>query len=382
MKQLSSILVKPSGPDCNLNCEYCFYLDKAGLFPQEKIHRMSIETLEELISQTMAQSTQSVNIGWQGGEPTLMGLDFFKKVVEFEQKYGNGKMVGNGFQTNGYLLNEEWADFLAKYQFLIGLSIDGPKHIHDHYRKLVNGKGTWNKVSKNAKMLLARGAEVNALTCVTSYSANYATEIYNYHKNLGINWMQFIPIVETDKNDKSKASEFSVSAKQFGDFLIEVFDLWVKDFTPNGAPTTSVRHFDSWFALYVNMPASECTLQKECGTYVVVEHNGDIYGCDFFVDKAGYLGNINQGSTLYGALNSKGQTAFGKMKAMLPAKCKACKWLKYCHGGCLKDRVKDPQDNGHFRFCESYKMFFEHADPFMRQLAEDWKKQNPNPLGF
>ncbi|MCK5835176.1 MAG: radical SAM protein, partial [Lentisphaeria bacterium] len=150
MKVLSSILVKPAGPDCNLNCTYCFYLDKAGLFPQTKVHRMTDQVLEELISQTMAQSPQNVYIGWQGGEPTLMGLDFFKKAVEFEKKYGNGKMVGNGFQTNGYLLNEDWADFLAQNNFLIGLSIDGPKHIHDHYRKLVNGKGTWTKIQRNA----------------------------------------------------------------------------------------------------------------------------------------------------------------------------------------------------------------------------------------
>jgi len=382
MKILSSILVKPSGPDCNLNCTYCFYLDKAGLFPQTKMHRMSEQTLEELISQAMAQSPQSMYIGWQGGEPTLMGLDFFKKVVELEQKYGEGKMIGNGFQTNGYLLNEDWADFLAANHFLIGLSIDGPKHIHDHYRKLANGKGTWSKIHRNAKMLLERGAEVNALTCVTSYSAQFPEEIYNYHKNLGINWMQFIPIVETDKNDTSKAADFSVTDIQFGEFLCKIFDLWRKDFTPHGAPTTSVRHFDSWFAIYVNMPAVECTLQKECGTYVLVEHNGNIYGCDFFVDQAGYLGNICQGSTLYGALNSKGQTAFGKMKCMLPAKCKACEWLHLCHGGCLKDRIKDPQDKGHFRFCEAYKMLFRHADPFFKELAAEWKLQNPNPHGF
>ena len=378
MKPLSSILVKPSGPDCNLNCAYCFYLDKAGLFPNEKVHRMSYDVLEEMIRQAMQQSPQQVSISWQGGEPTLMGLDFYKKAVELEQKYGNGKIVGNGFQTNGYLLNEEWADFLAKWKFLVGLSIDGPQHIHDHYRVLRDGRPTWKRIQKNLKMLLKRGVEVNTLSCITSYSYKYAKDIYDYNKSMGIHWMQFIPIVETDKNDPSKAADFSVTSEQFGEFLINIFECWRKDFSPYGFPTTSVRHFESWFHRYVGLPAPECTLMPKCAPYVVVEHNGNIYGCDFFVDEPGYLGNIMKGQTLLGALNSKRQTQFGAMKALLPAKCKACKWLKFCYGGCLKDRVKDPRDKGMNRFCKSFEMFFEHADPFFRQMAEDWKKQNPN----
>lgn len=377
MKQLTSILIKPSGPDCNLNCKYCFYLDKAGLFPNEKMHRMSDEILEELIRQAMQQSPQQISLGWQGGEPTLMGLDFFKKVVEYEQKYGQGKVVGNGFQTNGYLLNEEWADFLGEWKFLVGLSLDGPQHIHDHYRVLRDGRPTWKRIQKNCKMLLKRGVEVNTLTCVTDYSANFGKEIYDYHKSLGINWMQFIPIVETDKEDKTKAAGFSVSAEQFGKFLCDVFDCWRKDFTPHGMPTTSVRHFESWFYRYVDLPAPECTMQPKCATYVVVEHNGNIYGCDFFVDEAGYLGNIMQGQSLIGALNSKRHTQFGHMKSLLPPKCKTCKWLKFCYGGCLKDRISDPADKGHNHFCRSVEIFFEYADPFLSQMAEDWKKQNP-----
>ncbi len=380
MKQLSSILIKPSGPDCNLNCTYCFYLDKAGLFPNDKVHRMSEEVLEELIRQAMQQSPQNISMSWQGGEPTLMGLDFFKKVVELEQKYGNGKIVGNGFQTNGYLLNEEWADFLAQWQFLVGFSIDGPQHIHDHYRVLRNGQGTWKRLHKNLKMLLKRGVEVNTLTCVTDYSSQFAKDIYNYHKSNGIHWMQFIPILEVDKNDPTKAADFSCSAEQFGEFLCEMFDLWRADFTPYGMPTTSVRHFESWFFRYVGMPAPECTMMKKCGPYVVVEHNGNIYGCDFFVDEAGYLGNITKGQTLIGALNSKKQTQFGNMKALLPKGCKECEWLKYCYGGCLKDRLHDPKSNGQNHFCKSFKMFFEHADGFMKKMAEDWKENNPDYL--
>ncbi|MGL4853836.1 MAG: anaerobic sulfatase maturase [Lentisphaeria bacterium] len=376
MKKLSSVLVKPSGADCNLRCEYCFYLDKKELFGKEHLSRMSNEVLEELIKQAMDQSGDEVVFTWQGGEPTLMGLDFYKKVIEFEHRYGSGKVVGNGFQTNGLLLDEQWANFLGENQFLVGLSLDGPQHIHDYYRLRADGSGSWEKVYKNVRMLLQKGVEVNALSCVTSYSWKYAREIYDFHKNLGIKWMQFIPVVERDKKDGSKAADFSVTAEQYGHFLCEMFDLWQRDFNASGLPTTSVRHFDSIFYRYVGYDAPECTMQKQCGPYVVVEHNGNIYGCDFFVDEAGYLGNIMKGQTLIGALNSKRQNQFGKLKSMYPKGCKDCQWLSYCYGGCLKDRIKDPKDQGENHFCLAYKMFFNHADERLREMAYNWKREN------
>jgi len=181
-KILSSLLIKPSGPDCNIDCTYCFYLDKAELFPEEATHRMSLKVLEEIIKQAMQQGPSNISFGWQGGEPTLMGLPFFKKAVEYQEKYGVGKTVGNGLQTNGILLNREWANFLANYNFLVGLSLDGPEHIHDYYRLNKQGNGTWKKVHDKAKMLLDSNVATNALIVVNDYSVNFPEEIYNYHK--------------------------------------------------------------------------------------------------------------------------------------------------------------------------------------------------------
>ncbi|MCY1633501.1 anaerobic sulfatase maturase [Marinifilum sp. D737] len=372
-KQLNSVLIKPSGPDCNLGCTYCFYLEKAGLYHQQKVHRMDEETLEMLIRQVMEQSGPEVSFGWQGGEPTLMGLDFFRKVIELQQKYGNGKTVGNGLQTNGLLLNEEWAEFLKEYNWLVGLSLDGPQHIHDHYRLTPNGKPSWEIVSKNAKMLLDKGVATNVLSCLTDHSADHIEEIYNYHKEMGFDFMQFIPIVETDKENPRAAASFSLSPEKYGEVLCKLWDLWINDFQ-NGIPTTSVRHFDSLFHTYVGIPAPECTLQKECGVYTVIEHNGDVYACDFFVEPQWKLGNIKQGKII-NMLNSKKQHQFGCMKAKLPRKCKSCSYLKHCFGGCTKDRIKDPMDNGMPRFCTSYKMFFAHAHTQLQEMGRNWIAQ-------
>jgi uncharacterized protein len=373
IKPLTSVLVKPTGPDCNLNCTYCFYLEKAGLFPETLRHRMNDEIQEELIRQVMQQSGSSVSFAWQGGEPTLMGLDFYKRAIELEKKYGRGQTVGNGLQTNGTLLTLEWAQFLKQYDWLVGLSLDGPEHIHNHYRKDNAGKGTHQKVESNARMLLENGVAVNVLATLNDYSVQFPDELYNYFKSLGLTWMQFIPIVETDPADPSKAASWSVSAKAYGEFLCRIFDLWTADFE-NGQPTTQVRHYDSVFYPYVGLQAPECTLLKECGSYVVIEHNGNVYSCDFFVEPKWKLGNIMQ-SKVSAMLNSKKQHAFGAAKAVLPGECRRCPWLTKCYGGCTKDRIKDPLDNRKPRFCLSYKMFFAHADPTMKALAEGWKKQ-------
>ena len=372
-KQLNSILVKPAGPDCNMACEYCFYLKKKDLFTYNKVHRMSIEILEETIRQAMTQGGRQISFGWQGGEPTLMGISFFEKAVELQQLYGRGQSVGNGLQTNGVLLNKEWAKFLKKYNFLVGLSLDGTEHIHNKYRHFKNGKGSWKRVVDGAKLMLDSGVAVNALSVVNNYSVKFPQEIYQFHKSLGFDFMQFIPIVETDVADPKITAPFSVTAEGYGDFLCRLFDLWQADFV-DGIPTKSIRYFDSLFFTYVDLESPECTLLKECGTYVVVEHNGDVYSCDFFVEPEWKLGNIMQ-DDLTILLNSDRQSEFGKMKSTIPEDCKNCKWLKHCWGGCVKDRIRDPGDNGHNHFCESYKMFFEHADARLHDMAKEWKRK-------
>ena len=334
---------------------------------------MSHEIQEELVRQVMQQSGENVSLAWQGGEPTLMGLDFYKRVIELEKKYGHNQMVGNGLQTNGLLLDKNWAAFLKEYDWLVGVSLDGPEHIHDRYRFDKGQKGTHQRVEENAIMLQQEGVAANAMCCLTSYSVQFPDELYAYYKGLGYTFMQFIPIVETDKNDPTKAAPFSVSAEDYGKFLIRMFDLWMADFV-DGVPTTSIRHFESVFHSYVGMEAPECTMAKECGPYVVVEHNGNVYSCDFFVEPKWKLGNIMH-DRIINMLNTKTQQTFGAAKAVLPRECRQCSWLRNCYGGCTKDRIKDPEDHRKPRFCTSYKMFFKHADPTLKQLASQWKEQ-------
>lgn len=354
-------------------CTYCFYTEKIKLFSNTKNHRMSDETLEEMIRQLMAQSSQQVSITWQGGEPTLMGLDFYKKAVELQKIYGHGQYMGNGLQTNGILINKDWANFLARYKFLVGLSIDGPQRIHDKYRLLKGGSDSWLKVVDSAKLLLDKDVAVNAITVVNNYSVEFPEEIYAFNKSKGLHYMQFIPCVETDPKDSKKAARYSVSAKKYGTFLCKLFELWMSDFV-NGAPTTSIRFIDSIISNYMGMNPLECSQLQTCGVYVVVEHNGDVYPCDFFVEPRWKLGNIKK-DRLLDMLNSDKQRKFGRAKSNLPKVCRRCKWLKHCYGGCVKDRIRDPRDKNLNHFCRSFKMFFEHADGRLCNLAKNWQKQ-------
>lgn len=373
-KLLQSVLIKPTGADCNLDCTYCFYLEKAALYPENKVHRMPLEVLEEMVRQIMLTGHQNLSFGWQGGEPTMMGLDFFQKAVEFQKKYGRtGQSVGNGLQTNGLLINDEWCKFLKDYSFLVGLSLDGPQHVHDKYRFTVGGRPSWERVEGAANRMLGQGVAVNALVVVNDYSVQFAEEIYEYHKSLGFEFMQFIPCVERDPQDPAKAAPYSVTAKQYGDFLCQLFDLWKRDFK-EGKPTTSIRYFDSVFHTYVGMAPPECTLLEECGCYVVVEHNGDVYACDFFVEPDWKLGNLMEGK-LEEMLNHPKQGEFGRMKAQMPSECYSCEYLSHCYGGCTKDRIRDPHDQGSNHFCESYKIFFAHADAELQRLADGWMNQ-------
>ncbi|MBN1635447.1 MAG: radical SAM protein, partial [Deltaproteobacteria bacterium] len=193
-------------------CSYCFYYEKAFLFPQIKKHRMSEDTLECLIRQAMQQSDRQMTFSWQGGEPTLMGLDFYRKATQLQQNYGRGHVIGNGFQTNGILIDNAWAQFLNRYQFLVGLSLDGPRHIHDYYRKMRDGKGSWSKVTDTARLLLDSDVSTNALVVINDYSVNYPDEIYEFHKDLGLTHIQFIPCVETDDHSPGISAPFSVSS--------------------------------------------------------------------------------------------------------------------------------------------------------------------------
>ncbi len=370
---LTSILVKPAGPDCNMDCGYCFYSGKSELYPGSATHRMTDTVLEEMMRQFMNQPSPDLSLGWQGGEPTLMGLSFFERAVELEEKYGEDKTVGNGLQTNGILLDHEWATFLKKYNFLVGLSIDGPQHVHDCYRHMRSGAGTWSRISETARMLLDEGVSVNALTVVSDYSVRFPDEIYDHHHEAGLDYMQFIPCVETDPQNPQKAAPFSVSARDYGTFLCRIYDRWRQDFIDD-IPQTSVRFFESLLFSYAGFTPPDCTLGETCGTYLVVEHNGDVYSCDFFVEPAWHLGNIMEAS-LTSLFTSDQQKEFGLRKVSLPETCLSCPWLAQCHGGCPKDRQRDPRDRGINHFCEAFKIFFQHADADLRALTDKWREK-------
>jgi uncharacterized protein len=369
-KTLQSVLIKPAGPDCNLDCSYCFYRKKGDMFGSSDIHRMSIDTLEEIVQQVMTQGPGQVSFGWQGGEPTLMGLAFFEKAVEFQKKYGRGQSVGNGLQTNGLLLDEKWAHFLRSYNFLVGLSIDGPEEIHNRYRLSRGGEGSWSRVVEAASLLLDNGVNTNVLSVINDYSVDFPEDIYRFNKGLGLNYMQFIPCLEPDSTDPARSASFSLPAEKYGDFLCTVFDLWRGDFK-NGKPTTSIRYFDSLLSGYMGLGAGECTLQQECGDYLLIEHNGDVYSCDFFVEPAWRLGNIDS-DLLTDMLNAPRQQQFGRQKTVLTDKCMACRWLTTCNGGCPKDRMNNVQDPALSGFCEAYQVFFDYADGELRDLAQQW----------
>ncbi len=372
-KSLDFILVKPAGPDCNMACGYCFYLEKAEMFPRTPVHRMSEAVLREMTRQFMSRGDHPVSFGWQGGEPTLMGLPFFQKAVEFQEEFGKGRQVANSLQTNGFLLDRDWAVFLRDYRFLVGLSVDGPQHIHDYYRKQRGGGGTWQRVTEKLRLLLDTGVQVNGLTVVSDYSVDFAEELYVWYKSVGLSFMQFIPCVEFDTDEPGRVASFSVSAEKYGQFLIRLFDLWLGDFV-YGEPTTSVRFFDSVFYTYVGLTPPQCTLQHECGNYLVVEYNGNVYACDFFVEPRWKLGNVANGR-LTEMLNSGLQNRFGRRKSNLSRVCRECKWLVYCRGGCVKDRRFSPGGDGTNYLCVAYRVFFEHAHQSLVRLAENWKRE-------
>jgi uncharacterized protein len=360
----NSVLVKPAGPDCNLRCHYCFYRGKERLFPIGQ-HRMTEAVLERLIEQHMSPSAREVSFCWQGGEPTLMGLSFFERVVALQTRHGRGHRVGNALQTNAILLDERWAAFLARYNFLVGVSLDGDTQVHDANRRDGASQGTWSKVTGNIRMLLEAGVATNALTVVTEASAGRAQETYSFLQELGLRHMQFIPIVDADASAVDGVSPYSVRPKTYGIFLCELFDRWMLDL--GGPRSTSVRTFDALLAHHLGLEPPECTMHATCDSYLVVEHNGAVYPCDFFVEPGWDLGNIMT-SDLATLWRSPKRQAFGALKADLPARCRACVWLPVCRGGCTKDRVPGDAPRSTY-LCEAYQALFHHAHERLTQVA-------------
>ncbi len=361
-----TVLIKPAGPDCNLACRYCFYSGKSELFPDEPRHRMSDETLREFIRKYMNYHDRMVPFAWQGGEPTLMGLDFFKRAVHYQQLYGrDGQQVSNSLQTNAVLLDDpEWAKFLNEYHFLVGVSIDGPAEVHDAFRVDHGGKGSHARVVTAVENLLAHDVEVNVLSMVQPHNVHRPAETYEYLLSLGVDFLQFIPLAENGPSGTGLA-DFTIDPEDYGHFLCELFDLWVAE-KPRQA---YVRMFDDALAVVMGHPHPTCMFGPECGPYFVVEHNGDIYACDFFVEDQWKYGNIHDMRFHHIPRLERYKTFRARKTAGLD-ECRACEWFAYCHGGCPKYRVLLGDAAQPTYFCKAYRMFFEHAHGTLQEMAQ------------
>jgi uncharacterized protein len=340
---------------------------------------MTDTVLETMTRQMMTLPVRHISLGWQGGEPTLMGRAFFERAIAHQIRYGHGKSVGNSLQTNGHLIDDAWARFLRKYNFLVGLSIDGPAPIHDKYRTSNSGEGSWSGAIAAAKRLQDHGVMVNSLTVVNNHTAKFASEIYSTLKDLGFEYQQYIPCVVPAPGSSSRPVPFSVSPEAYGGFLVTLFDRWWEDIE-DGIPQTTIRLFDALLAKYLGAPPSDCTLLARCGVYLVVEYTGDVYPCDFFVSDRTRLGNLLE-IPLEELFRCKPHVDFGDAKQCLNSACSVCEWLWLCGGGCPKER---PEQNGLSQknvYCASYKQLFSHADHRLLALADNLRaRENNTPI--
>jgi uncharacterized protein len=373
------VMAKPRGAICNLQCDYCFYLKKEALYPDSDF-RMDGALLETFIKDYIdSQETAEITFAWQGGEPTLVGLDFYKEVVALQDKHNTkNQKIHNAFQTNATLITEEWASFFKSNSFLVGISIDGPQKLHDQYRRDKKGEGTFQKVKEKLNIIKKHKVDYNILACVNSINANYPLDVYHFFRDeLEADFVQFIPIaIEIPSTSKTKSihvSKHTVSGKVYGNFLIQIFDEWVR----NDVGKVFVQIFDSTLSTWMGYPAGVCVFDKICGKGMAMEFNGDVYSCDHFVDENYLIGNIKENS-LSTIVNSDFQQKFGLNKwESLTEKCQKCDVLSFCNGGCPKNRILPLKNETHLQnyLCEGYKKFFNHVQPFMKIMGEELHHQ-------
>ncbi|MEJ2559678.1 MAG: anaerobic sulfatase maturase [Anaerolineae bacterium] len=375
------VMLKPQGAICNLDCAYCYYLSKERLYPGSHF-RMSDALLEEYTRQYIeAQPMREVTFAWQGGEPTLMGLDFFRRAIGFQQRYRRpGMRIHNALQTNGITLDDAWCGFFREHDFLVGISLDGPRDLHDAYRVDKGGQPTFERVMAGLELLKKHGVEFNVLTTVHAANADYPLEVYRFLRDeAGTGFMQFIPIIERDNEtgfqEGEKASARSVTGRQYGDFLIAIFDEWVRQ----DVGRVFVQIFDAALAVWLGQRPGLCIFEETCGTALAMEHNGDLYACDHFVEPGHKLGNIHD-IPLVEMVGSEPQRQFGLAKRdTLPPYCRECQVRFVCNGGCPKNRILHTPDGepGLNLLCAGYKAFFTHIDRPMRMMAAELRAGRP-----
>ncbi len=379
------VLSKPIGPICNLDCTYCFYLEKERLYPGRQDWAMSPEVLESFVRQYIAASTHDqVVFAWQGGEPTLLGVEYFERILALQRRYADGKVIENAIQTNGILLDRRWADFLAENRFLVGVSIDGPADLHDVYRRNKGGQATHAAVERSIQLLRSNGVAINTLTTVNRANGDDPLAVYRYLKSIGSDFMQFIPVVERATPmpsrdglvligpvavDSAEVTPWSVRPRQYGEFLCALFDEWVRC----DVGTTFVQLFEVALQMWLGMESSLCVFGETCGNALAMEHQGDLYSCDHYVYPEHRLGNIIE-TSLEALARSPQQVEFGQAKKLnLPRECVECEVVAACNGECPKHRFM-PASDGTMRLnylCAAYKRFFPHADPYLQYMARE-----------
>ncbi len=355
-----SALIKPSSSLCNMSCDYCFYCDEAKNRLKESYGFMSENTLKNVIRKTMLNAEGYVSYLFQGGEPTLCGLEFYKKVIEYQKKYNrNGIRVYNSLQTNGYLIDEKWCEFFKKENFLIGLSVDGTEEIHNTLRHDKAGGGTYERILKSAELFDKYGVEYNILTVVSSLIAENIKQVYKNYSKKGWKYQQYILCL--DSINRQEASNYSVSPQKYGQFLIDLFEMWYDDFVKGEQPY--IREFDNYLNILRGYLPEACSMIGHCTVQNVVEADGSVYPCDFYVLDNYYMGNYNT-DKFAEIKNSENACKFVKDSLQLTEKCAECQYFKLCRGGCRRNRT-----DGRNMFCESYKMFFEECLERMKKIV-------------
>ncbi len=375
------LMTKPRGAICNLDCKYCYFLSKEALYPGSKF-RMSDNLLEEYIRQYIeAQPVNDINFAWQGGEPTLMGLEFFRQAVRYQQKHKRpGMRITNALQTNAVTLDDDWCEFFAENGFLLGVSLDGPRDMHDHYRVDKGGNPTFDKVMRGIRLLQKHEAEYNILTTVHAANAGQGAQVYRFLRDeVGTAFMQFIPIVERDNDtgyqEGDRVTERSITAEGYGQFLIDMYEEWVR----RDVGRVFVQIFDIALAAWTGAPPGLCIFDETCGLAMAMEHNGDVYSCDHYVEPDYKLGNIMD-VPLSDIVVMDQQVQFGQHKRdSLPQYCLDCEVKFVCNGGCPKNRFIDTPEGepGLNYLCAGYRAFFNHVRPTMQYMAGELAGRRP-----
>lgn len=383
------VMLKPAGAHCNLACKYCYYLEKNNLYDKSHRHIMSDEMLEQFTREYIeAQTMPQVLFTWHGGEPLMRSIDFYKKALTLQKKYARGRRIDNVIQTNGTMLTDEWCEFFAQNNWLVGISIDGPQEYHDHYRLTTTGNPSWQKVMHGIELLKKHHVEWNAMAVVNAYNADHPLEFYHFLKDNGCQYLQFTPIVERltkhqdgrtlaslADNHEFPLADFSVTPEQWGNFLCAIFDEWVH----NDVGKMFVELFDCTLANWMGVLPGICAYSKNCGHAGVMEHNGDVYSCDHFVFPEYKLGNIRD-HTLIEMLYGDKQHAFSRLKhTSLPRQCKECDMEFACHGECPKNRFEKDKygEPGLNYLCKGYYQYYSHVAPYMDFMKRELQAQRP-----